>query len=133
MKKIEDVQLPAELRYSADHEWARMEDGIARVGLTDYAQDQLGDVVYVELPAVGAHLAKGAVFATVESVKSVSECFLPIAGEIVEINTPLADDPSILNQSPYGQGWMVRIKPDDLAEVESLMTAEGYRATLKGA
>jgi glycine cleavage system H protein len=133
MKKIEDVQLPAELRYSADHEWARMEDGIARVGLTDYAQDQLGDVVYVELPAVGARLAKGAVFATVESVKSVSECFLPIAGEIVEINTPLADDPSILNQSPYGQGWMVRIKPDDLAEVESLMTAEGYRATLKGA
>ncbi|MCE5282028.1 MAG: glycine cleavage system protein H, partial [Deltaproteobacteria bacterium] len=83
--------------------------------------------------AVGARLAKGAVFATVESVKSVSECFLPIAGEIVEINTPLADDPSILNQSPYGQGWMVRIKPDDLAAVESLMSAEGYRATLKGA
>lgn len=133
MKKIEDVQLPAELRYSVDHEWVRMEDGIARVGITDYAQDQLGDVVYVELPAVGARLAKGAVFATVESVKSVSECFLPIAGEVVEINTPLADDPSILNQSPYGQGWMVRIKPDDLAEVESLMTAEGYRATLKGA
>ncbi len=133
MKKIEDVQLPEELRYSADHEWIRMEEGIARVGITDYAQDQLGDVVYVELPAVGARLAKGAVFATVESVKSVSECFLPIAGEIVEINTPLADDPSILNRSPYGEGWMVRIKPDNPAEVGSLMTAEGYRAILKGA
>lgn len=133
MKKIEDVQLPAELRYSADHEWVRMEEGIARVGITDYAQDQLGDVVYVELPAVGARLAKGAVFATVESVKSVSECFLPIAGEIVEINAPLADDPSILNRSPYGEGWMVRVKPDDPAKVDSLMTAEGYRATLKGA
>ncbi len=87
----------------------------------------------MELPAVGARLAKGAVFATVESVKSVSECFLPIAGEIVEINTPLADDPSILNQSPTARGGWSGSSRDDPAEVESLMTAEGYRATLKGA
>jgi glycine cleavage system H protein len=133
MKKIEDVQLPEELRYSADHEWVRMEDGQARVGLTDYAQDQLGDIVYVELPAVGARLAKGAVFATVESVKSVSECFLPLAGEIVAVNAPLADDPAILNRSPYGEGWMVLVKPDDPAAAETLLSAEGYRAKLKGA
>jgi glycine cleavage system H protein len=132
MKRIEEIQLPGELRYSLDHEWARPEDGLARVGLTDYAQDQLGDIVYVELPSVGAHIAQGVVFATVESVKSVSECFMPLAGEIAAVNGPLADNPVLLNQSPYGDGWMVLVKPDDPAAVSQLLTAEAYLARLKG-
>jgi glycine cleavage system H protein len=132
MKKIEEIHLPEELRYSPDHEWVRLEGDLARVGLTDYAQDQLGDVVYVELPALGARIKQGAVFATVESVKSVSECFLPLAGEVVAVNAPLADDPALLNQSPYGDGWMIQIRPEDPAAAGMLLTAERYRAQLKG-
>ena len=132
MKKIEEIVLPEEFRYSADHEWVGMEGDLARVGLTDYAQDQLGDIVYVELPSVGARIAQGAVFATVESVKSVSECFMPLAGEIAAVNGPLADDPVLLNQSPYADGWMVLVKPDDPAAVSKFLTAEEYRARLKG-
>jgi glycine cleavage system H protein len=132
MKKIEEILLPEELRYSADHEWVRMEGDLARVGLTDYAQDQLGDIVYVKLPSVGVHIAQGAIFATVESVKSVSECFMPLSGEVSAVNSPLADDPVLLNQSPYGDGWMILVKPDDPASFSQLLTAEGYRARLKG-
>ncbi len=132
MKPIEEIQLPNELRYSPDHQWIRPEEGLARVGITDYAQDQLGDIVYVELPVVGARIAQGAVFATVESVKSVSDCIMPLAGEIVAVNGPLADDPTPLNLSPYGEGWMVLVKPDNAIAVESLLTAELYLAQLKG-
>jgi glycine cleavage system H protein len=132
MKKIEEIQLPEELRYSPDHEWVRPEGDLTRVGLTDYAQDQLGDIVYVELPSVGVHIAQGAVFATVESVKSVSECFMPLAGEVAAVNDPLADNPVLLNQSPYGDGWMVLVKPDDPAAVSQLLTAEAYLSRLKG-
>jgi glycine cleavage system H protein len=132
MKKIEEIHLPDELRYSPDHEWVRMESGSARVGITDYAQDQLGDIVYVELPSIGVRVEQGAVFATVESVKSVSECIMPITGEITAVNASLTDDPSILNRSPYGDGWMVLVKPDNLAAGERLLTAERYRAQLKG-
>jgi glycine cleavage system H protein len=132
MKKIEEIQLPEELRYSPDHEWVRLEGDLARVGLTDYAQDQLGDIVYVELPSIGARIAQGAVFATVESVKSVSECYMPLSGEVVAVNGPLSDNPVLLNQSPYGDGWMVLVKPDDPADIAGLLTAEGYLARLKG-
>jgi glycine cleavage system H protein len=132
MKKIEEIQLPEELRYSPDHEWVRPEGDLARVGLTDYAQDQLGDIVYVELPTVGIHIAQGAVFATVESVKSVSECFMPLAGEIAAVNGPLAENTVLLNQSPYSDGWMVLVKPDDPAAVSQLLTAESYLTILKG-
>jgi glycine cleavage system H protein len=132
MKKIEEIHLPEELRYSADHEWVRLEGDLARVGLTDYAQDQLGDIVYVELPSVGAHIAQGAVFATVESVKSVSECFMPLSGEVAAVNVPLSEDPVLLNQSPYGDGWMIQVRPDDPADIAGLLTAEGYLARLKG-
>jgi glycine cleavage system H protein len=132
MKGIQEIQLPEELRYSPDHEWVRPEGDLARVGLTDYAQDQLGDIVYVELPAVGIHIAQGAVFATVESVKSVSECFMPLAGEIAAVNGPLSDNPVLLNQNPYGDGWMVMVKPDDPAAVSQLLTAEAYLTRLKG-
>ena len=132
MKKIEEIQLPEELRYSPDHEWVRLEGDLARVGLTDYAQDQLGDIVYVELPSIGAHIAQGAVFATVESVKSVSECFMPLSGEVAAVNVPLSEDPALLNQSPYGDGWMILVKPDDTAAFSQLLTAEGYLSRLKG-
>lgn len=132
MKKVEEIRLPEELRYSPDHEWVRPEGDLARVGLTDYAQDQLGDIVYVELPAVGIHIAQGAVFATVESVKAVSECNMPLSGEVAAVNGPLADNPVLLNQSPYGDGWMVLVKPDDPAAVSQLLTAEAYLTRLKG-
>ncbi len=132
MKNIEEVALPEELRYSADHEWVASEGDLVRVGISDYAQDQLGDIVYVELPAVGARIAQGAIFATVESVKSVSECFMPLSGEVAEVNGPLGDDPALLNQNPYGGGWMILVKPDDPAAFSKLLTAEAYRARLKG-
>ncbi len=132
MKKVEEIGLPEELRYSVDHEWVRMESGLAKIGITDYAQDQLGDVVYVELPPVAAHFDQGAVFATVESVKSVSECIMPLAGDVTAVNATLADDPSLLNSSPYGAGWMVLVKPDDPAAWERLLTAAQYREHLGG-
>jgi glycine cleavage system H protein len=133
MKKIEEIQLPDELRYSPDHEWVRMESPAVRIGITDYAQDQLGDIVYCELPSGGAHFEQGAVFATVESVKSVSECVMPLAGEITAVNAALVNDPVLLNSSPYGDGWMVLVKPDDPAAGERLLTAERYRTQLEGA
>ncbi len=132
MKKIDDIRIPEELRYSPEHEWVRREGGLAKVGITDYAQDQLGDIVYVELPAVGFHAEQGAVFATVESVKAVSECIMPLAGEVVAVNGLLADDPAILNRSPYDDGWMVLVKLEDPAAGERLLMAEAYRAQLKG-
>jgi glycine cleavage system H protein len=132
MKKIDEIVLPEGLHYSVDHEWVAPEGELARVGLTDYAQDQLGDIVYVELPSVGARIVQGAVFATVESVKSVSECFMPLSGEVVAVNGPLSDNPVLLNQSPYGEGWMVLVKPDDPAAVSLLLTAEAYLTRLKG-
>jgi glycine cleavage system H protein len=132
MKKIEEIQLPEELRYSADHEWVKSENDLVRIGITDYAQDQLGDIVYVELPAAGAHFDQGMVFATVESVKSVSECIMPLAGEVTAVNAALADDPALLNSSPYGDGWMILVKPDDPAAWERLLTATRYREHLRG-
>jgi glycine cleavage system H protein len=132
MKKVEEINLPKELRYSPDHEWVRVEKDLARVGITDYAQDQLGDIVYCELPPIGVRFEQGAVFATVESVKSVSECIMPLAGEIQAVNATLAADAALLNSSPYGDGWMVLVKPDDLAAWEGLLSAERYRDHLRG-
>jgi len=132
MKKVEEIDLPELLRYSEDHEWVKAEGGLALIGITDYAQDQLGDVVYVELPAAGARFAQGEVFATVESVKAVSECFLPLAGEIVAVNGRLAEDPALLNRDPYGDGWLIRLRPDDPASMETLLTAGQYRSLLRG-
>jgi len=130
MKKIEEIKLPEELRYSPEHEWVRLEGDLARVGITDYAQDQLGDIVYVELPSIGAHIIQGDAFATVESVKSVSECYMPLSGEVVAVNGPLREDPALLNQNPYGDGWMIQVRPDDPADIAGLLTAEGYLARL---
>jgi len=132
MKQIQEIQLPEELHYSPDHEWLRMENDLVRIGITDYAQDQLGDIVYCELPSGGVHFEQGAVFATVESVKSVSECIMPLAGEVTAVNAALTDDPALLNSSPYGDGWMILVKPDDPAAWGRLLTVERYREHLRG-
>ncbi|MFN3202227.1 MAG: glycine cleavage system protein GcvH [Bradymonadia bacterium] len=122
---------PAELRYTKDHEWARLEaDGTITVGITDHAQDALGDVVFVELPAVGDDVDAEAQFGTVESVKTVSDLFAPIAGEITAVNEGLADAPELVNSAPYGDGWMIKIKPADAGAFEGLMSAADYDALL---
>ena len=132
MKEISELNLPEDLRYAPDHEWARMENDTVRVGLDDYAQDQLGDIVFVELPQVGDTFDKGEVFATVESVKAVSECYLPVGGEIVETNDQLEDAPELVNNSCYGDGWFVVVQPADASELEGLATSAQCLEKLKG-
>ncbi len=123
--------LPAELRYASSHEWARLEDdGSVVVGITDHAQDALGDVVFVELPEVGATVAMGAECAVVESVKAASDIYAPISGEIVEINENLEDAPETINADPYGDGWMFRIQPDNEDQLNDLLDADGYAAEI---
>jgi glycine cleavage system H protein len=121
------MNVPAELRYSKDHEWAREEDGKVRIGITDYAQDALGDVVFVELPHVGDRVALGGTFGEVESTKSVSELYAPVAGTIVEVNADLGDSPERLNDDPYGDGWICVVEPDDVSQLSALLDAEAYR------
>jgi glycine cleavage system H protein len=132
MKEINQLNLPDNLHYAEDHEWAKQDGDKIRVGIDDYAQDQLGDIVFVELPQVGDKLAKGDVFGTVESVKAVSELFMPIGGEIIAINKNLEDSPELVNTGPYDDGWMIDIKPKDTAELGSLMTKDAYLEMLKG-
>ncbi|MCX5882311.1 MAG: glycine cleavage system protein GcvH [Deltaproteobacteria bacterium] len=122
MKDISELKFPENVRYTKDHEWARQEGDIVIAGISDYAQDQLGDVVYVELPPVGDRFENGDVFGTVESVKAVSEMFIPVAGEVVAINAALSDTPDVVNADPYGAGWMIHIKPSDPTSLETLMT-----------
>ncbi len=126
------MQIPDDLRYSSDHEWVRLEDGRARVGITDYAQDALGDVVFVDLPEVGASVAAGESISEVESTKSVSDIYAPVAGTIAEVNTDLADAPERLNEDPYGEGWIFVVAVDDVAQVEGLLDAAAYRALVEG-
>jgi glycine cleavage system H protein len=126
------MELPDDLRYSADHEWARLEDGKVRIGITDYAQDALGDVVFVQLPEVGSAVSLGVSFAEVESTKSVSDIYAPVAGTVVEVNTDLADTPQRLNDDPYGEGWICVIEPDEASQLDQLLDAEGYRTLVDG-
>jgi glycine cleavage system H protein len=126
------MDIPAELRYSSDHEWVRLEDGRARIGITDYAQDALGDVVFVDLPDTGTAVEKGASVSEVESTKSVSEIYAPVSGTIVEVNAELADNPQRLNDDPYGDGWLFVIEPSDPSQVGELLEAEGYRELIEG-
>ena len=133
MKEISELVLPDDVRYAEDHEWARPEGNKVRVGIDDYAQDQLGDIVFVELPQVGDTFEKGQEFATVESVKAVVECYLPVSGEIVAANKELEEAPELMNESPYADGWMVEVDPNDLSEMDTLMTSRAYREKLKGA
>ena len=120
------ANIPDDLHYSKDHEWVRVDGNVAIVGITDYAQDSLGDVVYVELPKVGDDFAANESFGSVESVKAVSEVFSPVSGEIVGINEALADTPEKVNQDPYGDGWMIRVQMSTAGEVDSMLTAAEY-------
>ena len=126
------MDLPSELHYSTDHEWARVEEGRVRIGITDYAQDALGDVVFVELPVLGAQVERGASCSEVESTKSVSEIYAPVSGTIAEVNTDLTDNPERLNDDPYGEGWICVIEPADPAQLDELLDAEGYRSLIEG-
>ena len=132
MKEINDLILPDDVKYAKDHEWARSEGGTVKIGVNDYAQDQLGDIVYVELPAVGDTFEKGEEFGSLESVKAVSELYMPIGGEIIEVNEYLEDSPERINQSPYEEGWIIKITPADIHELDLLMDKEAYIAMLKG-
>jgi glycine cleavage system H protein len=120
------ANVPEDLHYSKDHEWVRVENGVALVGITDYAQNSLGDVVYVELPKVNDEFATNESFGSVESVKAVSEVFSPVSGTVVEVNTTLNDEPEKVNGDPYGEGWMIRIRMSNPGEVDSLLTAAEY-------
>jgi glycine cleavage system H protein len=119
-------------KYHEEHEWVRVEGDEAVIGISDYAQDQLSDVVYVELPEVGDTFEQGDVFAVVESVKAASDVYMPVSGEILEVNEVLEDSPELVNQDPYGEAWFVRIAMADLSELEGLMDAEAYKAYLEG-
>jgi glycine cleavage system H protein len=124
------MQIPDELRYTKDHEWLRVESGRGTVGITDFAQDALGDVVFVELPAVGTTLAPGQTFGVVESNKTVSDLFAPVAGQVVEVNEALRTRPELVNQEPYGGGWMIRIAVTSVADGE-LLDAASYRTLIE--
>ena len=126
------MNVPEELRYSTDHEWARTVGDRVRVGITDYAQDALGDVVFVDLPSAGSSVAAGGLLGEVESTKSVSEIYAPIAGEVVAVNATLTDAPETLNADPYGEGWICEITPTDPASVDGLLDASGYRQLTDG-
>ena len=126
------MNVPDDLRYSSDHEWVRFEDGTIRVGITDYAQDALGDVVYVEVPEIGTKVDANAKVSEVESTKSVSDIFAPVAGTVVAVNADLADAPERLNDDPYGEGWICVIQPDDPDQVDALLDAQAYTALIDG-
>lgn len=121
------MNIPSELKYTKDHEWVRVEGNIATVGITDFAQRELGDIVYVEIETEGETLNQEEVFGTVEAVKTVSDLFLPVGGEIISFNTNLEDNPELVNTDPYGEGWMIKVKIDDVSQVEGLLNSEAYK------
>jgi glycine cleavage system H protein len=125
------MSTPKDLRYSEEHEWVKVEDGKARIGITHFAQSELGDIVFVELPQVGDEIKSNEPFGSVESVKTVSELYAPISGKVVEVNSELEDSPEFVNESPYENAWMIVVEPTDASEVESLMTAEQYEEMTK--
>jgi glycine cleavage system H protein len=127
------AKVPAELKYTKEHEWAKREGDRVRIGITDFAQAQLGDVVFVELPKVGARLASMKTFGVVESVKAVSDLYAPVSGEVVEVNAELAKKPELVNADPYGQGFMLVVKPADPKELDSLLSAADYERLIAGA
>jgi len=125
------VEYPDDIRYTSEHEWARLERGLVTIGITGYATDQLGDVVFVELPEVGRKLEAGKPFGLVEAVKTVSDLYAPVAGEVVEVNGALADNPALVNQQPYGEGWMIRLRPGNTADLERLMSSVDYEKSIE--
>ena len=123
---------PRDCKYSKEHEWVRLEGGLATVGITDYAQDQLGDIVYVELPPLEENLTQFEPFGVVESVKAASDLYAPLSGEVVEVNEELSDHPEFVNEDPYGQGWMIKVEPSDEVELDQLISVEEYEEYLEG-
>ncbi|MEL1239544.1 glycine cleavage system protein GcvH [Flavobacterium flavipallidum] len=121
------MSIPANLKYTKDHEWVSLEGDVATVGITHFAQKELGDIVYVEVETLDQTLEKDEVFGTVEAVKTVSDLFLPLTGEIIEFNSGLEDAPELVNSDPYGEGWMIKVKVSDVAEIDSLLSAEAYK------
>jgi len=121
------MEFPKELRYSREHEWVAVEENVATIGITDYAQDQLGDIVYVELPEVGTQVTKDEAFGVVESVKAVSDIYAPVSGTVTEVNVGLPDSPETINEDPYGDAWMIRVEMSDPDELEDLMKATEYK------
>ena len=124
------MNVPEDLKYTEKHEWLRLEGEEAVVGITEYAQGELGDVVFVEIETEGEHLAGGEVFGTIEAVKTVSDLFMPVAGEVLELNAKLEDEPELVNKDPYGDGWMIRIRVEDSAGIGELLSAEQYSAMI---
>ena len=121
------MEIPAELKYTKDHEWIRAEAGEALVGITEFAQGELGDIVFIEIETKGETLEKNEVFGTIEAVKTVSDMFMPVSGEITDVNEKLEDTPDIVNKDPYGEGWMIKIKMSDSGQLDDLLTADQYR------
>jgi glycine cleavage system H protein len=128
MEKSADLEYPEDLKYTEQHEWVRVEGGRATVGITDFAQSELGDVVYVDVPEAGASVTAGSPFGEVESTKSVSDVYAPLSGTVAERNERLADNPELVNEQPYGDGWMIVVELSDASEVDRLMDAAAYRA-----
>lgn len=124
------MKLPENLKYTNEHEWIRVEGDIAYVGITDYAQEQLGDIVFVDVPTVGETLDANEVFGTIEVVKTISDLFLPVAGEILEQNEALEENPDVVNKDPYGEGWLIKMKPSDLSQLDNLLDAEAYKKVI---
>lgn len=131
MKEFDELNLPDNLRYTEDHEWAKLEGDVVRIGVSDYAQDQLGDIVFVEMPEVGDSFEKGEEFGTLESVKAVSELYLPISGEITAVNEALVDEPELLNADSYAN-WIIEVRPENADELEGLLSVEQYIEIVKG-
>jgi glycine cleavage system H protein len=124
------MNIPSELKYTKDHEWIRVEGDVAIIGITDFAQGELGDIVYVEIETVGETVEKEAVFGTVEAVKTVSDLFMPLTGEILELNAKLEGEPELVNKDPYGEGWMVKVKIADASQIDELLNADAYNAVI---
>jgi glycine cleavage system H protein len=132
MKELNELNFPDDVRYAESHEWARSEGEKVIIGITDYAQDQLGDIVFVELPEKGNTFGKGEAFGTVESVKAVSELYMPVGGEVTAVNAALEESPEKVNNAPYRDGWMIEIKAESPSELDILLTKDAYLETLKG-
>lgn len=124
------MHIPEELKYTKDHEWVRIEGNIGTIGITDFAQHELGDIVYIDIESIGDHVEKEKVFGTVEAVKTVSELFMPISGKILEMNAALDANPESVNQDPYGKGWMIKVELSNASEVDSLLSAAEYEAII---
>lgn len=132
MKELDELNFPDDVRYAESHEWARSEGDRVKVGISDYAQDQLGDIVFVELPEKGETFDKGEAFGTVESVKAVSELYMPVGGEILAVNAALEESPEMVNNAPYSDGWMIEIKAENPSEIDALLSNDAYLEKLKG-